>query len=55
MLGRVQMHDHPQRVATMTELLFVLNIAAVPLFTIAIALFLAVTDPTVEAVFGPAG
>ena len=37
--------------AAMAALLFYLNLAAIPLFTVAIAVFLALTDPRNDLVF----
>ena len=44
-------HGDPERESAMAQLLFVLNVAAIPLFTGSMAVFLGLTDPVNRAVF----
>jgi hypothetical protein len=46
-----QIHDHPLWAPAMAELLFLLNLAAIPLFTSSVTVFLALVDPANPTVF----
>ena len=46
-----QLHGNVEREAVMSQLLFVLNVAAIPLFTLWVWLFLTISDPAASSVF----